>query len=380
MPPTLEEQLTSIAKDFEKSKILIDRQQVLIDRQQELIHSMQRKLGILMTEVDVQKQASQTLPIGSLESRNQEKKGFQERTPSRMSMKQSDVNGGQNQMGTRFRSRSPLPYLSVNSKRASSQDEDDTSQRSKYFRKKRVVTMAKGNFNISGSERRKKYPSPKIQQEKASMIGDLQLRKSQNERKSALQAFKTSESYCYTDSALEVLKKRRLEESNCSLSSVNLSVSVEPDIVRTGRELKDMTMTKENLTKLKAEEDDPVAKLKCKTCQLSFLSAAPLAAHCSKHGRINGENSKAKPTYQCQNDGCEFVGKQFDLVKHMRVKHSKEQLFRCDQLHCNKPFFSVEAKIRHEKNHSDPKQAQCNQCTRFYKLENKGCSFCSQMC
>lgn len=282
-------------------------------------------------------------------------------------------------MSTRFRSRSPLPCPSVNPRIAPMQAVDDNSTRSMDFRKERKETTVRPSLNISGSERREKYPSPKIRQDKASMIGELSKSQNGSERKSARQSFKTSERSCYTERALEVLEKRSPEKSNLSLSSVNLSVSVEPDIVRTGRELKDMEMTRGNLTKLKAEEDDPVAKLKCKTCQLSFSSAAPLAAHCSKHGRINGENSRAKPTFQCQNDGCKFVGNQFDLVKHARLKHSKEQLFRCDQLHCNKPFHSMEAKISHEKNHSDPKQAQCQKCTKFYKLKNKGCTFCSRM-
>ena len=104
MPPTRQEQLISIAKDFEKNKIITDhqqaliaQQQALIARQQEHIDSMQRKLGILMIESDVKNQTSQTL-FGSQESRSQEKKGFRERTPSRMSLINSEVNGGPNQV------------------------------------------------------------------------------------------------------------------------------------------------------------------------------------------------------------------------------------------------------------------------------------------
>jgi len=98
-------------------------------------------------------------------------------------------------------------------------------------------------------------------------------------------------------------------------------------------------------------------------CGRFFTSAASLASHLGKHYPAN----QAK--FDCPFPNCQFTNTQEHLTKHMRSKHTKEQIFNCEQ--CSSKFHTMEAKVAHEKKHNQQHVwGQCDKedCLRFYKL------------
>jgi len=98
-------------------------------------------------------------------------------------------------------------------------------------------------------------------------------------------------------------------------------------------------------------------------CGRFFTSAASLASHLGKHYPAN----QAK--IDCPFPHCQFTNTQEHLTKHMRSKHTKEQIFNCEQ--CSSKFHTMEAKVAHEKKHNQQDVwGQCDKedCLRFYKL------------
>jgi len=92
---------------------------------------------------------------------------------------------------------------------------------------------------------------------------------------------------------------------------------------------------------LKVEEapsDSPPYECSFTNCQRSFTCAAPLVSHLSKHYITNQEK------FDCPFPHCQFVHTQEQLTKHMRAKHTKEQLFTCS--HCALKFHTMHAKRR----------------------------------
>ena len=101
----------------------------------------------------------------------------------------------------------------------------------------------------------------------------------------------------------------------------------------------------------------------------SFSSAATLMAHLEKHYAQN------QGKFDCPFTGCQFVNTQEQLTKHMRSKHTKEQLFICK--HCSVKFCTMLAKEMHEKKHGQQDVwDQCKGCLRFYQVVRGSCRFC----
>jgi len=123
------------------------------------------------------------------------------------------------------------------------------------------------------------------------------------------------------------------------------------------------------------EEDSPEAPHVCnfENCQRSFTCASPFVAHLENH-RI--QNLKKIP---CPFPNCDYSNKREELTTHMRAKHTKELLFRCD--HCPTQFHTMQAKAVHEKKHSLPDVwAQCSKdtCLRFYQVAIGYCKACGK--
>ena len=121
---------------------------------------------------------------------------------------------------------------------------------------------------------------------------------------------------------------------------------------------------------LKTEEVSPPNPYDCNFagCHRSFTSAAPLVIHLGKH------YSEAVEKFDCPFPAHKFVASQLNLTKHMRSKHTKEQLFGCS--FCPIKFHTMTAKMTHEKKHSNAGVwAQCDKeaCFRFYQVVKGNC-------
>eukprot|EP00092_Neocalanus_flemingeri_P037501 GFUD01040835.1.p1 GENE.GFUD01040835.1~~GFUD01040835.1.p1 ORF type:complete len:293 (+),score=96.22 GFUD01040835.1:142-1020(+) len=121
-------------------------------------------------------------------------------------------------------------------------------------------------------------------------------------------------------------------------------------------------------TVLKKEDDSPPNPYQCNFCRLSFTSAAPLVIHLEKH------YAKVPEKLECPFSNCGFSANEENLTRHVRAKHTKEQLFTCSS--CPIKFHTMHAKMSHEKKHSQPTVwAQCGKtaCLRFYQLAKGSC-------
>eukprot|EP00092_Neocalanus_flemingeri_P098624 GFUD01125765.1.p1 GENE.GFUD01125765.1~~GFUD01125765.1.p1 ORF type:complete len:366 (-),score=117.76 GFUD01125765.1:53-1150(-) len=121
-------------------------------------------------------------------------------------------------------------------------------------------------------------------------------------------------------------------------------------------------------TVLKREDDSPPNPYQCNFCRLSFTSAAPLVIHLEKH------YAKIPEKLECPFSNCGFSANEENLTRHVRAKHTKEQLFTCSS--CPIKFHTMHAKMSHEKKHSQPTVwAQCGKaaCLRFYQLAKGSC-------
>jgi len=126
---------------------------------------------------------------------------------------------------------------------------------------------------------------------------------------------------------------------------------------------------------LKVEEAPSDSPYHCSftPCQRSFTCAATLASHLSRHYITNQEK------FYCPFPHCQFVHTQEQLTKHMRARHTKEQMFACS--HCATKFHTMDAKVGHEKKHDQQDvwgQCQNQACLRFYQLARGQCRFCAK--
>jgi len=150
-------------------------------------------------------------------------------------------------------------------------------------------------------------------------------------------------------------RKRKLNESvlDCGLIKKKISIKEKESIVP---------------KVLKIEEPSPPNPHECNFCGKSFTTAAPLVTHLVKH------YPQFEDKFDCPFPTCNFAAAQENLTKHMRSKHTKEQLFSC--YHCTIKFHTMDAKIAHEKKHRLPDVwAQCDQpaCLMFYQVARGSC-------
>jgi len=124
------------------------------------------------------------------------------------------------------------------------------------------------------------------------------------------------------------------------------------------------------MKELLKEENPCDDTYECSFCAKVFTSAGPLTAHL-----LNHTSGNRNQRLDCPWPACSFSHTDQNLTKHIRSKHTKEQLFRCVQ--CPKKFHTMETKLVHEKKHWQQNEwDQCHHCLRFYKWVRGGCSFC----
>ena len=127
------------------------------------------------------------------------------------------------------------------------------------------------------------------------------------------------------------------------------------------------------IKELLKEEDPCDDTFECNVCQKVFSSAGPLTAHLVKH---TCGNNKPQRLY-CPWPRCSFSNTHHILTKHIRSKHTKEELFRC--VHCPKKFHTMESKQVHEKKHTQQNEWEyCDNCLKFFKAARGSCSFCKR--
>jgi len=160
-----------------------------------------------------------------------------------------------------------------------------------------------------------------------------------------------------------------------SRTSSNKSLNV--SVLDCGKILKKIASNEiQAMTPLKLkEEDSPEAPYVCnfKDCRRSFTCASPFVAHIEKH-RIQNMTKMS-----CPFPLCDFFNKREELTAHIRAKHTKELLFRCD--HCPTQFHTMAAKAAHEKKHAMPGVwAQCTKqsCMKFYQVAKGHCRACGK--
>jgi len=176
-------------------------------------------------------------------------------------------------------------------------------------------------------------------------------------------------------SSLAETRPNQGASSSRALARTRSKKSLNESVLDCGRILKKIA-TKEiqAMTPLKLkEEDSPEAPHVCnfENCARSFTCASPFVAHLEKH-RIQNLNK-----INCPFANCDYSNKREELTTHIRAKHTKELLFRCD--HCPTQFHSMAAKVAHEKKHSlTGVWAQCTKqsCLRFYQVANGRCRAC----
>ena len=113
---------------------------------------------------------------------------------------------------------------------------------------------------------------------------------------------------------------------------------------------------------VKTEQEDPSC-FKCKFCPVMSTpcensSDVGLAAHVKKHYGEKGNN------LPCSVEGCRFKSNYLDLVRHLRLKHTKQFLFVCEK--CDHKMFNCEGKLAHIKKHDDAGKKQCSGCKKFF--------------
>jgi len=129
-----------------------------------------------------------------------------------------------------------------------------------------------------------------------------------------------------------------------------------------------------DVKKLIKEENPCSDMFECSFCSKAFASAGPLTAHLQKHYK---KISKKPTRLDCPWPECNFVNTQENLTKHIRSKHTKEELFSCS--FCVKRFCTVDAKMAHERKHTRRDLwEQCEDCLRFFSVAKAACSFCQR--
>ena len=122
------------------------------------------------------------------------------------------------------------------------------------------------------------------------------------------------------------------------------------------------------------KEEDPCDEMfECNFCTKVFASAGPLTAHLVNHCRGNDKNQKL----DCPWPLCSFANTHQNMTKHIRSKHTKEELFMC--VHCPKKFHTMDTKLVHEKKHTKQDEWDyCDNCLKFFKTARGNCSFCQR--
>eukprot|EP00092_Neocalanus_flemingeri_P002854 GFUD01003052.1.p1 GENE.GFUD01003052.1~~GFUD01003052.1.p1 ORF type:complete len:361 (+),score=119.84 GFUD01003052.1:48-1130(+) len=167
------------------------------------------------------------------------------------------------------------------------------------------------------------------------------------------------------------ITKEAINDAGPSSSKTSFASKRKLDVVDCGLIPKKISQMEKNAmvpTVLKREEDSPPNPYECNFCRLSFTSAAPLVIHLEKH------YAKVPEKFECPFSNCGFSANVENLTKHVRAKHTKEQLFTCSS--CPIKFHTMHAKMSHEKKHSQPTVwAQCGKaaCLRFYQLAKGSC-------
>eukprot|EP00092_Neocalanus_flemingeri_P017777 GFUD01019234.1.p1 GENE.GFUD01019234.1~~GFUD01019234.1.p1 ORF type:complete len:344 (-),score=100.38 GFUD01019234.1:108-1139(-) len=156
-------------------------------------------------------------------------------------------------------------------------------------------------------------------------------------------------------SSKSITSKRKLDESvvDCGLKPKKISPTEKEAIIQ---------------TVLKVEQDSPPKLYTCNICHHSFTCAASLVIHHENH------YAQAQEKFDCPFSNCSFSGNEENLTKHVRAKHTKEQLFSCSS--CPIKFHTMTAKVAHQKKHSQPTiWAQCGKatCLKFYHVANGSC-------
>eukprot|EP00092_Neocalanus_flemingeri_P028381 GFUD01030819.1.p1 GENE.GFUD01030819.1~~GFUD01030819.1.p1 ORF type:complete len:363 (-),score=124.70 GFUD01030819.1:26-1114(-) len=167
------------------------------------------------------------------------------------------------------------------------------------------------------------------------------------------------------------ITKEAINDAGPSSSKTSFASKRKFDVVDCGLIPKKISQMEKDAmvpTVLKREEDSPPNPYECNFCHLSFTSAAPLVIHLEKH------YAKVPEKFECPFSNCGFSANVENLTKHVRAKHTKEQLFTCSS--CPIKFHTMHAKMSHEKKHSQPTVwAQCGKaaCLRFYQLAKGSC-------
>jgi hypothetical protein len=101
---------------------------------------------------------------------------------------------------------------------------------------------------------------------------------------------------------------------------------------------------------------------RCSKCPKIFSCAAALMVHMEIHKKKSMANNNKKCGV------CEYSSTQrVRVLRHMRTKHTKEQIFSCSS--CSQKFFSHSALEYHEKKHKDGSKKYCETCLKFYKKD-----------
>merc|ERR1712179_570559 len=96
------------------------------------------------------------------------------------------------------------------------------------------------------------------------------------------------------------------------------------------------------MRELMKEENPCDNTFECNFCPKVFTSAGPLTAHLLNHTSGNNKHQRL----DCPWPACSYANTHQNLTKHIRSKHTKEELFRCVQ--CPKKFHSMDTKLTHE--------------------------------
>jgi len=164
----------------------------------------------------------------------------------------------------------------------------------------------------------------------------------------------------------------RATTSSRSTSSGSQKRKLDESVIECGLMKKVSTKERDamEISLLMKEEEPCEDTFECNYCEKSFASAGPLSAHLLKH-----TNGSKNTRLDCPWPYCTYSNTQRILIKHMRSKHTKEELFKCGN--CPAKFHTMEAKGSHVKKHkqSDMWQ-QCGDCLRFYQMARGSCVFC----
>lgn len=175
---------------------------------------------------------------------------------------------------------------------------------------------------------------------------------------------KTIETRCRNNNVLSNSTQRVKRKLNESAESV-----IDCGMIRKVSAKEEGVMVMKELIKEENPCDDT---FDCNFCPKVFTSAGPLTAHLLNHSSGNKHQR-----LECPWPDCSFANTHQNLTRHIRSKHTKEELFRCVQ--CPKKFHTMDTKLIHEKKHWQQSEwDHCDNCLRFYKSVRGSCSYCQK--